>query len=73
VVWTQQRLDVLRVEMLGARREPDEVYEEDADEAAFFSPRSVAVRQRAAAREAEARDRRVFLATGGANGHHSSL
>jgi hypothetical protein len=73
VVGTQQRLDVLGVEMLGARGEPDEVDEDDADETALFSPRDGALRHRLAAREAEPRDRRVVLVAGRANGHDSSL
>ena len=39
LVWAEQRRHVLRVHLLGARREADQVVEEDGDDLALLSHR----------------------------------
>src|SRR5439155_20502027 len=68
VVRRQDRAHVLRVELFRARREPNEVDEDDADDPALLARRRF-LAERSPAREAEARDLGVVLATGGADGH----
>jgi hypothetical protein len=59
-VRTQERLDVLRVEMLGPRREADQVDEDDADEAPLL-PAAAFGLERDPASQAEPRDGGVLL------------
>src|SRR5205823_8109772 len=63
--------NVLRVELFGAAREPDEVGEQDGDDLPLFSCVRGCERRGAAAAEAEAV--RVLLATGGADEHAPTL
>ena len=58
----------MRIELLGARREADEVDEDDADDPPLLPVRRF-LGQGGPAREAEARDFRVVLAAGKARRH----
>jgi hypothetical protein len=71
VVRRQERAHVLGVELLGARREADDVDEEDADDAALLTVRLG--RKSRPAPEAEARDVRILLTTRSADRHADSL
>ncbi len=68
VVRRQDRAHVFRVELLRARREADEVDEDDADDPALFALRRL-LGQRSPARETEACDLGVVLAARTARGH----
>ena len=72
VVRRQQRAHVLGVEPLGARREADEVGEEDGDDLALL-PRRLGGLESGAAGEAEPRAFRVLLAAVRTGGHAGSL
>ena len=72
VVRGQDGAHLLRVEPLGARGEPDEVDEDDRDDAALV-PGQRRGRERRAAREAEPRDLRVLLTAAAADVHARSL
>ena len=66
VVRGEHRAHVLRVELLGAAGEADEVGEEDRDDLALLTPAGLLRGERRAARHAEARTVRVFRAARGA-------
>ena len=68
VVRGEDGAHVLRVELLGARREADEVDEDDADDPPLLAVRRL-LGQRSPAREAEARDIGVVLAARNARRH----
>ena len=69
----QQRAHVLRVHPLGARREADEVGEEDGDDLALLAPQLWRGGKRTPAAVAEARVRRVLAPAGSARHHERSL
>ena len=72
VVGAEQRAHLLRIHLLGARREAHEIGEEDGDDLALFEARFLLGSQRPAAGVAESRIRGVLLAAAGA-GHARSL
>ena len=72
VVGRKHRANLLGVEPLGPRREPDEVDEDDRDDPPLVPGRAL-VADRGAAREAEVGDRRVLLAAGRTDDHWRSL
>jgi hypothetical protein len=69
----QQRANVLGVHPLGARREADEVGEEDGDDLALLAPRLGRGGKHAPAAVAEPRIRRVLAPAGSARHHERSL
>ena len=71
VVGPQQRAHLLGIHLLGARREADEVGEEDGDDLALLEPRLLLGRERRGAGVAEARAVGVLLAAAGAREHHA--
>ena len=72
-VGRQDRADVLRVEPLGARREADEIREEDGDDLALLEQALRLVGERFSAGKAELRNRRVLLAALRTNRHRPSV
>ena len=68
VVRSKDRAHVLRIELLGARREADEVDEDDADDPPLLAVRRL-LDERGSAGEAKTRNRRVFLGAALANWH----
>ena len=70
VVDPQERADVLRVALLGARRRPDEIGEDDADDLPLLTPRyGRRAGQRSTALRAEFRGLRVRRAAGRTGPH----
>jgi hypothetical protein len=68
VIADQQVADVLGVEALGARREPDQVDEDDGDGLSLLGQRPLGDRERARARVAKPGSDRIFVAAAGARG-----
>jgi hypothetical protein len=68
VVRRQDCANVLRIELLRARREPDEVDEDHADDPPLLARNRILL-ERSAARETETGNVRVFLAARTAGGH----
>src|SRR5262249_7947540 len=62
------RPDVLRIQLFGARREADQVDEDNADDTSFLAA-SRFLGERSPARETEARDLWVVLSAGPASRH----
>ena len=73
VIGRQDRMHVLRIQPLGPRREPDEVDEDDADDASLRVRPGASRSQRAPAGEAETGDLRVLLTAGGTAMHVQRL
>ncbi len=71
VVRAEERAHLLRIHLLGARREAHEIGEEDGDDLAFLEPRFLLGSQRPAAGVAEARSFGVLLTAAGAREHHA--
>ena len=72
VVRAERRSHVLRVGAIGTAREADEVDEQDRDDLALLSGRSICL-ERLAARQAEARALRVLFPARGADDHATDL
>ena len=73
VVGGEQRADVLGVELLRARGEPDEIGEEHGDDLPLLAGRGSCGFERSATGVAEARAGRVLLAAAGTDDHASSV
>ena len=73
VIGRQDRMHVLGIQPLGPRREPDEVDEDDADDASLGVRPGASRSQRAPAGEAETGDLRVLLTAGGTAMHVQRL
>jgi hypothetical protein len=65
----QERAHVLRIHPLSARREADQVCEEDGDDLALLAPQLWSSGKRTPAAIAEARVRRILAPTGNARHH----
>lgn len=73
VVRREDRVHVLRVELLGPRGEPDKVDEDDADDAPLLLRDRLFSGERIRAGEAESRDVGILLTTGRADGHRQRV
>ncbi len=73
MVGREQRAHVLGIELLGLRREADEVGEEDGDDLALLPRGRGRAPERRAALVAEPRARTVLAGAGRAGGHRPSV